>query len=642
MRYQNSSRYFAKGLRILGLALVIGGASFAAAAQDKQQLPEIAYTVSMPRPHTHLLEVEIGIKHGPNEPEAKEEVLVLPVWTPGSYLIREFERHVQDFTAIDSAGRPLGWEKSNKDSWRVVTNGAREWHASYRVYANELSVRTSEVNSDHAFWNNATLLMYLDGFLKAPATLRILAPEPWKVATGLPPVPGAKNTFRAENFDILYDSPVEVSNFKTISFEVKGVPHRIVIDGAGNYDPEKMRADVKKIVETEVELMGGEVPYHDYTFILHLRSNTGGGLEHLNSTALGYPRFGFGPEPKEREGVNSAGPNAASTRTYRGFLSLVAHEFFHLWNVKRIRPDALGPFDYTKENYTRSLWVAEGITDYYARLVLRRAGLITDKEFLKESARAFQNLQERPGRLVMSAEEASFDSWIKYYRQDENSVNSQVDYYDKGAILGLLLDLEIRRQSHNAKSLDDVMRYLYAEFFMKNRNYTPEDFRKACELMAGASLEQFFAKYVRGREELDYDTALSSAGLRLDNTVTSDGSKAVAKAYLGAELAQEGERLLVKRVYAGSPAYEQGLNAGDQIVALNNMRASKEFFDARLAEKHPGDLLNLSIFRADDLSLLLLKLGGRVDATYRILPVDKPSDEQKRIYQSWLSSPLGN
>ncbi len=642
MKRKDGRRYFAAGSCLLFLALVILGTTFSVAAQDKPQ-PEIAYTVSMPKPHTHLLEVEIGVKHASGESAAKEETLVLPVWTPGSYLIREFERHVQDFAASDAAGQALVWEKTDKDSWRIATNGAHEWKVSYRVYCNELSVRTSEVNSDHAFWNNATLLMYLDGFLRAPATLHVVAPEPWKVATGLPPVPGVKNTFRAENFDILYDSPVEVSNFKTIAFEVKGVPHRIVIDGAGNYDPEKMRADVKKIVETEVDLMGGEIPYHDYTFILHLRSNTGGGLEHLNSTALGYPRFGFGPEPKEpSEGVNSAGPNAPRPRTYRGFLSLVAHEFFHLWNVKRIRPDALGPFDYTKENYTRSLWVAEGITDYYARLVLRRAGVVSDKEFLKESARAFQNLQERPGRLVMSAEDASFDSWIKYYRQDENSVNSQVDYYDKGAILGLLLDLEIRRQSHNAKSLDDVMRYLYAEFYKKDRNYTPPDFQQASELMAGASLEQFFAKYVRGREELDYDAALAAAGLRLETTLAADGSKAVAKAYLGAELAQEGERLLVKRVYAGSPAYEQGLNTGDQIVALNNMRATKEFFDARLAENHPGDLLNLSIFRADDLSLLLIKLGGRVDEIYRILPLDKPSDEQKRVYKSWLGLPLGS
>ena len=645
MKGQNGTPYFATARALLGVALVIAATTFSAAAQNKKQAaaPEIAFTVSLPKPHTHLLDVEMRIKHGAAEQVANEEVLVMPVWTPGSYLIREFERHVQDFVATDSAGQALSWEKVNKNSWRIVTNGAPDWRASYRVYCNELSVRTSEVNSDHAFWNNATLLMYLEGFLNAPATLRVLAPQPWKVATGLPPVPGAKDMFRAENFDILYDSPVEVSNFKTLSFEVKGVPHRIVIDGEGNYDPEKMRADVKKIVETEVELMGGEIPYHDYTFILHLRSKTGGGLEHLNSTALGYPRFGFGPEPKEREaGVNSAGPNAPLMRTYRGFLSLVAHEFFHLWNVKRIRPDALGPFDYTKENYTRSLWVAEGITDYYARLVLRRAGLISDQEFLKENAKVIQTLQNTPGRLVMSAEESSFDTWIKYYRQDENSVNSQVDYYDKGSMLGMLLDLEIRKQSKGAKSLDDVMRYLYAEFFQMDRNYSPADFQKACELMAGSSLEQFFAKYVRGREELDYDAALATVGLRLDKTVAEDGSKASEKAYLGADLIQEGERLLVKRVYAGSAAYEQGLNAGDQIVALNNMRANKEFFEARLAEKHAGDLLTLTIFRADDLSLLLIKLGGRVDANYRILPAEKPSAEQKRIYHSWLASTLGD
>jgi predicted metalloprotease with PDZ domain len=624
---------------ILGLAVLIVVAAFPAVTQNKQPdlATDIAFTVSIPKPHTHMLDVEVRITHRAADPAAKEQVLVMPVWTPGSYLIREFERHVQDFAASDALGQPLKWEKINKDSWRIETNGARDWRASYRVYANELSVRTNEVNSEHAFWNNAALLVYPEGFLNAPSTLHVLAPQPWKVATGLPLMPGPKNTFRAENFDTLYDSPVEVSNFKTLSFEVKGVPHRIVIDGEGNYDPDKMRADVKKIVETEVGLMGGEIPYHDYTFILHLRADARGGLEHLNSTALGYPSFGFKPE--RSDGVNSAAPGADPQRTYQGFLSLVAHEFFHLWNVKRIRPDALGPFDYTKENYTKLLWVAEGITDYYARLVLRRAGLTSEKEFLTENAKAFQTLQNTPGRLVMSVEESSFDTWIKYYRQDENSVNSQVDYYDKGAILGLLLDLEIRKRSRGAKSLDNVMHYLYAEFYKKNRNYTPQDFQKACELMAGSSLEQFFAKYVRGREEFDYSAALVAAGLRLDQSAAADGSKAVEKPYLGADLAQEGDRLLVKRVYAGTVAYEQGLNTGDQIVAFNNMRANKDFLDARLAEKHPGDLVTLTIFRSDDLSTLLIRLGGRVNAAYRIVAVDNPNDEQKRIYQSWLAAP---
>lgn len=591
---------------------------------------DIAFTVAMPRPHTHLLEVDVRIGRTVNGPQT--ERLIMPVWTPGSYLVREFARHVQDFSAKDAAGQPLKWEKINKNTWRVETKGAREWHATYSVYANELSVRTSELNSAHAFWNSANILMYLEGFLQSPSTVRVLAPDVWKVATGLPVVPGQKNTFRAENFDVLYDSPFEVSNFKTLVFNVKGIQHRIVIDGEGNYDPERMRRDVQKIVETQIELMGGEIPYRDYTFTLHLRNDAGGGLEHANSTALGYPRFGFSTERGDRATSASPNPTGTAQRDYRGFLGLVSHEFFHLWNVKRIRPDVLGPFDYTQENYTKGLWVAEGVTDYYADVVLRRAGLITENEFLSATARSIQGLQNTPGRLEQSVEESSFDTWIKFYRQDENSVNSQISYYDKGAILGLLLDLEIRKRTNGAKSLDDVMRYLYTEFFKKNRNYGPADFQKAAELSAGSSLDDFFGKYVRGKDELDYNAALEAAGLRLD---TGAGT-GVERAYLGAEIAQDGDRLLVRRVRAGGPAYEQGLNAGDEIVALNNVRVTRDFFNARIAEKKPGDLINLTIFRFDDLSTLLIKLGGLREGTYRIVPLATQTEAQKRIYKSWL------
>ena len=458
----------------------------------------ISFTVAMPKPYTHLLEVEMRVQIPANLQVPNETDLVMPVWTPGSYLIREFERHVQDFAA-DANGRALDWTKVNKNTWRVKTNGVRQWRATYRVYANELSVRTSELNSDHAFWNNAALLMYLDKQIEHSSTLHINPAPGWKIATGLPAVDGQPNTFRAENFDVLYDSPVECSNFKQIDFQVRGVPHRIVIDGDGNYDQNRMLAGVQKIVETEVSLFG-DIPYHDYTFILHLRANTGGGLEHLNSTALGFRRNGF----EKEEG-------------YRRFWSLVAHEFFHLWNVKRIRPDALGPFDYTKENYTRSLWVAEGITSYYGDLMPRRAGLISDQTYLDELAKRIQDFQNTPGREKMSAEEASFDAWVKLYYPDENSINSQISYYDKGELLGLLLDLDIRRRTHGAKSLDDVMRYLYDEFYKKGRNYTPADMQKACELMAGASLDEFFSRYVRGRDDLlpIYHEILAGAGLRL-------------------------------------------------------------------------------------------------------------------------------
>ena len=606
--------------------VVLVGGSRSHAQTTAPVSTDISFTVAMSKPHTHLLEVELRVKIAANLQAPNESDLIMPVWTPGSYLIREFERHVQDFAA-DASGRALEWTKVNKNTWRVKTNGARQWRATYRVYANELTVRTSELNSDHAFWNNATLLMYPDGRFNTPSTLRVVPVSGWKVATGLPEVSGEPNTFHAENFDVLYDSPVEVSNFRELQFTVRGVPHRIVIDGEGNYDADRMRADVQKIVEAQTAMFGA-IPYHDYTFILHLRSDTGGGLEHLNSTALGFRRFNFSTE-----------------KNYQGFLSLVSHEFFHLWNVKRIRPDTLGPFDYMKENYTRLLWVAEGITEYYGNLMLRRAGLVSDQVYLEHLAKQIQDFQETPGRQVMSAEEASFDSWIKFYRPDENTVNSQISYYDKGELLGLLLDLNIRRRTANAKSLDDVMRYLYTEFFAKGRNYTPADFQKTCELMAGASLEEFFSRYVRGRDELKpvYNQMLAGAGLRLEQAgigigVEDSNTQAPIKGFLGADLEEklDGDFIVIKSVRAGSPAYEQGLNAKDRIIALDGARVDKDTFEALIAAKRPGDTVRVTVFRFDDLRTFDIRLAGRIAAPYRIVLSPNAGAEQKRIYQAWL------
>ncbi|MFS8086082.1 MAG: PDZ domain-containing protein, partial [Acidobacteriota bacterium] len=305
---------------------------------------------------------------------------------------------------------------------------------------------------------------------------------------------------------------------------------------------------------------------------------------------------------------------------------------------------ALGPFDYTKENYTRLLWMAEGITEYYGQLMVRRAGLIAAQDYLGHLARQIQDFQETPGRQVMSAEEASFDSWIKYYRPDENSRNSQIDYYDKGELLGLLLDLEIRRRTDSRKSLDDVMRYLYTEFFQKGRNYTPADFQKACELMAGVSLEQFFARYVRGRDDLipAYNEILVGAGLRLEQGGRSIGradASMPTKAFLGADLAQPGDHLIVSSVRSGTPAYEQGLNANDEIVALDGARVTKETFETMIAARRPGDKIRLTIFRFDELRTLEIQLGGRVDAPYRIVPVAEATATQKRVYQAWMGTP---
>lgn len=581
-------------------------------AATSRALPEISYTVSMPKPATHLLEVEMRLRY-PSAVDAVE--LKMPVWTPGSYLIREYARHVQDFAVRDAAGRPLGWEKINKNTWRIATKSAHELVASYRVYANELTVRTNELNDEHAFWNNAALLMYPKDALAAPSTVRVVPFGDWKVATGLPRVAGEENTFRAENFDILYDSPFEVSNFNEITFEVRGKEHRFVVTGEGNYDLKAIARDTAKIIE-ECYKIFGELPYNNYVFILNLRG--GGGLEHLNSTALQWNRFGFRPAAR-----------------YRAFLNLVAHEYFHLWNVKRIRPDALGPFDYENENYTKLLWVAEGATAYYEGLLLRRAGLVSEREFLADKARLITDLQSRPGRFQTSLEEASFDAWIKYYRQDENSVNNQISYYDKGEIVNMLLDITIRSASGGSKSLDDVMRYLYDNFYKKGKNYTPADYQKIAEMMAGRSLEDFFAKYVRGRDEIDYDAILSGIGLRLTATIPGKG-----RGYLGAETAEDNGRLIVRTVPAGTPAYEQGLNTGDQIVAIDGYRASSQFVQSYLGEKKPGETVRLTVFRFDKLKEIPIVLGEPTRAEYSFEPVENPTEQQRQLYRNYLNADL--
>lgn len=599
----------------LALALLLLAASGVAAQDNRAGAPpEISFTVSMQKPHTHLFEVEMRLSAARLPSQVN---LIMPVWAPGSYLIREFERHVQDFAATDAGGRSLRWQKTSKNTWRIETNGAKDVRVNYQVYANELSVRTNDLNDRHGHWNNVALLMYPEGQLKAPSTLRVVPFGDWQVATGLPAVPGKSNTFRAENFDVLYDSPVEVSKFKTVSFEVRNIPHRIVIDGEGNYDMERIRRDVQKIAETQIAMIG-DIPYRDYTFIVHAHTRTDGGLEHLNSTSIIFERNSF-----------------RAPASYHVFLSIMSHELFHVWNVKRIRPDALGPFDYTKENYTKLLWVAEGITDYYGLLMLRRAGLISAEEYLGTVSGMIDDVQSKPGRFEMSVEEASFDAWIKQYRPDENSVNTQISYYDKGHLLGLLLDLEIRRLSKGAKSLDDVMRYLYAEFYRKNRNYTPEDFQRAAELMAGTSLENFFTRYVSGREELDYNATLKVVGLQL-GAANQTIAPPVERPYFGADLAQEGDRLMVRRVYSDSAAYEQGLNAGDQIVALDGTRVTQQLFLAKLVEKRVGDTLNLTLFRDDDLRTLPIKLGKRAAIDYRILPVKQPTPEQVKQLKAWI------
>ncbi len=616
-----------KTIKIVMLAVIFGAMIFSmyqetpaqgrkktnkkrAAVEVKPVAPTISYTVSMSKPATHLLEVEMRLSWA-TMPEKAE--LKMPVWTPGSYLIREYARHVENFSAKDAGGTDLTWRKTNKNTWQIDAKGVKEIVARYNIYANELTVRTNELNDEHAFFNNAALLMFPKEQLNAPSTVKVVPFGNWKVATGLPPVENQTNIFRAESFDVLYDSPFEVSDFKEVAFDVQGKKHRYVVTGEGNYDLPRLAADTAKIVEEAYKIFG-DLPYNDYLFILNTRG--GGGLEHLNSTALQFNRYGF-------------------TTRYKDFLNLVAHEYFHLWNVKRIKPDALGPFDYENENYTKMLWFAEGGTAYYESVLNRRAGIITADEFLAAREAQILALQNRPGRFETSLEDASFDAWIKYYRPDENAVNNQISYYDKGELVNFLLDVEIRRASNGAKSLDDVLRYLYAEFARKNKNYTPEDFQKIAETTAGKSLNDFFEKYVRGTEEIDYNAILSGIGLQLSTGETENKA-----AYLGANVRQDGDKLMVGSVPKDTPAYEQGLNANDQIVAVDGNRASQTFLASYLGEKKANDRIKLTVFRFDQLREIEITLGGRSKQDFQIKPVENPSDDQKRLYKEFLGADL--
>lgn len=578
--------------------------------------PDIDYTVSMAKPWTHLLQVQMNVNWS-QMPEKLE--VKMPVWTPGSYLIREYARHVQDFTATNAGGKPLAWEKINKNTWQIDTRNAKGVRIGYQVYANELTVRTNELNYEHAFFTPAAVFMFPKGQLNSPSNIKINPYGNWKVATGLKPAANSKqtNTFRAANYDILYDSPFEVSNFVEKKFTVRGKPHRFVVTGEGNYNLDKIAVDTAKIVEECYKLFG-ELPYDDYTFILNLRG--GGGLEHLNSTALQWNRWRFEPEA-----------------SYKAFLGLVAHEYFHLYNVKRIRPEPLGPFDYENENYSKLLWVAEGATSYYEWVLMRRAGIFDASDVLENEAKIAESLKKQPGRFQTSLEEASFDAWIKSYRPDEHSVNRYISYYSKGELVNFLLDTEIRTASKGAKSLDDVMRYLYDEYFKRqNKTYSPEDFQKAAEMMAGTNLETFFDKYVRGRNEIDYNSILNGIGLQLVKQRPESNA-----AYFGANVQEADGGLNITSLPVGTPAYDWGLNTDDLIIAIDGYQViNRGEMDFYLSRKRAGSKAKVTVFRHNKLREIDVTLGKTPASGYAIIPVANASAEQKRLYQNFMGESL--
>jgi predicted metalloprotease with PDZ domain len=587
----------------------------------------------MPAPHTHRFHVQLEI----DGLMANTLDLALPVWTPGSYMVRDYARHLQSFAA-ESGGQPRTWSKIDKTTWRVQTGGASKVTVRYEVYAFDLTVRTSHLDDTHGYFNPATLCLFVPGRTEETHIITVVPLDGWYVTTGLPTVDDSLGTlsstvdrlssFIAQDYDELVDSPFECGTHRLLTFEVEGVPHEIAIWGHGNEDEQRILHDTKRIVESARTLYPGPLPYSRYVFILHLANGLYGGLEHRNSVSNLVDRWTFKPE-----------------RSYERFLGLTSHEYYHVWNVKRIRPAPLGPFDYRTENYTRQLWVAEGITSYYDNLILLRSGLIAPERYLEMLADDILTLQSQPGRGLQTLEQSSFDTWIKFYRPDENSANSSISYYLKGSLVALLLDLEIRQRTAGAHSLDDVMRHLYGQFDQgrgeQQRFYDGpafvEDggFLAAVEAVAGTAggaYRELLRRYVETTEELDYLQAFRHVGLRMEW-----GHKSEA-AWLGLRTKVEQGRLTVATVSTGGPAEQGGIASGDELLALDGFRIDDDKLKARLTERRAGDQVALTLFRRDRLLQVAVTLAEAPFDTLRLTSDPEATPEQLHLYQGWISS----
>jgi predicted metalloprotease with PDZ domain len=583
-----------------------------AAAQPRMSPEPITYTLRFPAPETHYVEVEASVPAG----QASIE-LMMAVWTPGSYLVREYERHVEGVTAKGPDGAALAVTKSRKNRWRIEAKGAPRVTVAYKVYGREMSVRTNWIESRFALLNGApTFLTLAERGAARPHLVTLALPAAWKTSvTSLAPVTGQAHSYRAASYDELVDSPILAGNPTVHRFEVDGKPHVLANEGeAGVFDGKRAAADVTRIVAEHAKFWGG-LPYERYAFI-NVLSEGSGGLEHKDSTVLMASRW------------------ATSTRRpYVSWLTLAAHEHFHVWNVKRLRPIELGPFDYERENPTTSLWIVEGFTAYYEHVMVRRAGLTTDAEMIDGIGADIRDLQATPGRLAQPVETASMDAWIKYYRPDENTPNTAVSYYTKGAVIAFILDAKIRTATNGAKSLDDVLRLAYSRY-AGAKGFTEAEFKGVVHEVAGRDFGPWWTSVLQTTDELDYDEALVWLGLRFKPVDQALGA-GPGKTWLGATTKNDAGRLLVTQVRRGTPAHQAGVNVDDEILAIDDFRVRADGLDRRLEQYAPGRAVTLLVARRDELLRLPVTLGREPLDTWRLEARPDATAEQQAHRKAW-------
>jgi predicted metalloprotease with PDZ domain len=602
--------------------------------------PAICYHIIPVSPEAHLFEVVLTVAR----PAHKGQRFSLPVWIPGSYLIREFARHLVSVEAFDERG-PVSVAKLDKCTWEAG-DAVGLLTLRYRVYAFDLSVRGAYLDQTRAFFNGTSVFLAVEGQTDDPVEVDIEPPpgkdyRDWRVATTLSAVkakPYAFGRYGAANYDELIDHPVELGNFTLIQFKACGVPHDFVLSGRlPKLDSKRLARDVKAVCEYQIKLFGEPAPFERYVFMTFVSGDGYGGLEHRASTALMASRDSL-PQPGE----------TAMKAGYRQYLGLISHEYFHTWNVKRIKPAAYAPYPSSHEAYSRLLWAFEGLTSYYDDLSLVRAGVIDVDAYLELLSQTITSVLRNPGHQVQSLADASFDSWIKYYRQDENTPNSQVSYYTKGALAGLCLDLHIRKHTDGKRSLDDVMVALWERFGCRFYEGQPigigeAEWEVVASEVTGLPLAQWFDRFIRSTEWLPLEAALADAGVRWqaraqvsasDKGGWLDKPKAPA-AWLGARTSTDAGLVRLTHVLTNSPAMQAGLAAGDVLVALDGLKASPANLENALATAKPGDKLEVLAFRRDELMKFKLRLDAAPANTVG-LKCDDGDADCLRLRNDWL------
>ncbi len=603
---------------IIGLVLLHVGVLIATSAAAEP----IVYTLRFSEAQNHYVDIEARFP-GSDRPETE---LMMAVWTPGSYLVREYARHIESMDAVDANQAALPLVKTRKNRWVVTSPKNEPIIVRYRLYCRELSVRTNWVGHEYAMLNGAPTFVTLANGRSLAHHVKLELPRHWRQSvTSLARLDdGTPHHYLADNYDQLVDSPIVCGNPDIHRFSVGGREHILVNQGAGDvWDGAQSAQHVAKIVR-EHQRMWGVVPYKNYTFF-NMIVQSGGGLEHDNSTLMLTNRWYF----RER-------------KDYLRWLGLVSHEFFHTWNIRRLRPVPLIEYDYESENYTHSLWIVEGITSYYDDLALARCGLCTQTEYLALLSKNIETLQAVPGRKVQSLRESSHDTWIKFYRPDENSNNARVSYYTKGAVVAFLLDAKIRQATNGSKSLDHVMREMYRRY-SGARGYTPTQFRAVASGVAGDNLNAWFAAAIDQTGELDYEQALAWYGLQFKTAEAKSGDKKDAtdktpKTWVGISTRTDDGRLLVSRVERNSPAYRAGVNVDDEILAINGFRVRPDKWASRLKQHKIGEQIRLLVARIEQLKTIEVTLQESPPRNWKLMPLPKATDQQKQHLERWLQA----